>query len=193
MPPDLIAFIIQYSYWGIFIGCLIEGEALVVIASFFAYQGSMYLPYVILIAFLGTLLSDIGWFLLGRHSNDRFLERWQWLRAISDHSITFVGKRPRLLAFIFRFMYGFRIIIPFSLGKTRISFSTFLVYNALGVLVWVGVFAGIGYFFASAVEIFFGRVKHVELIVALVILVAFVGFTYGHKIAERLLARYTKR
>lgn len=192
MPPELILFISHYSYLGIFLGCLIEGEALVVIAGFFAYQGSMYLPHVALAAFLGSIIADIGWFMLGRHSNDKILSHWRWLRSLSQHSVTLVGRKPRLFSFLFRFMYGFRVIIPFSLGKTRILFSTFLVYNTLGVLLWVAVFCGIGYFFASAVETFFGRIRHASAIVALIIVAAIVCFIYGHKLAQSVLARYTK-
>lgn len=192
MPPELILFISHYSYLAIFFGCWLEGEALIVIASFFAYQGSMYLPYVIIAAFCGTIVSDIGWFLLGRHSDDRLLKRWHWLQSISGHSINFVRKRPRLFALLFRFMYGFRIIIPFSLGKTHVSMSTYLIYNALGVFIWVGTFAGIGYFFASAVETFFGRIKHFEVVIALVVIATFICFTYGHRFVQKMLTRYTK-
>lgn len=192
MPPELFLFITNYGYLAILVGCMIEGEAFVVIGSFFAYHGTMYLPMIALMAFIGTMISDIGWFMIGRYSSDTFLHRWRWLRYISNHSIKIVSKRPRLLTFFFRFMYGFRIVIPFSLGKTSISTSTYLVYSALGVLLWVAVYASIGYFFAGAIEVFFGRIKHIELVIGLVILGTLVIFTFGHHIAQNIIARFSK-
>ena len=185
-------FMIQYGYFAILAGCMLEGEALVVLGGFFAYHHTMHLPIVALAAFIGTMISDIGWFMLGRYSSDAFLHRWSILRYISNHSVNIAGKRPRLLSFFFRFMYGFRILIPFSLGKTKMTTNTYLTYNALGILLWVAVYAGIGYFFASTIETLFGRMKHVEFIIGLVILGIAVFFIVGHYLAEKALNRANK-
>ncbi len=192
MPHELMHFMTHYGYFAILVGCMLEGEALVVLGGFFAYQHHMHLPIVALAAFIGTMISDIGWFMLGRYSSDAFLHRWSLLRYISNHSVNIVGKRPRLLTFFFRFMYGFRILIPFSLGKTKMTTNTYLAYNALGILLWVAVYAGIGYFFASTIETFFGRMKHIELIVGLVILGVAIFFVIGHHLAEKVLNRANK-
>ncbi len=190
MPQELMQFMLDYGYLAILAGCMLEGEALVVLGGFFAYHNLMHLPIVALAAFAGTMVSDIGWFMLGRYSSDTFLHRWSILRYLSNHSVNIVGKRPRLLSFFFRFMYGFRILIPFSLGKTSITTNTYLAYNALGILLWVAVYAGIGYSFASTLEAFFGRIKHFELVVGLVILAVFIIFIAGHHIAQKALARF---
>lgn len=182
----------NYGYLAILAGCMLEGEALVVLGGFFAYHNTMHLPLVALAAFTGTMISDIGWFMLGRYSSDAFLHRWSILRYISSHSVNIAGKRPRLLSFFFRFMYGFRILIPFSLGKTSMTTSTYLTYNALGILLWVAVYAGIGYSFASTIEVFFGRMKHIELVIGLVILGIGVVFVAGHHLAEKALNRVGK-
>ncbi len=190
MSPEIVLFVSTYGYIAVFFGSLIEGEVLLVIASFLAYVGQLELPLVILAAFFGTLLSDWIWFLLGRHSNDAFLQRWHWLHKLSTHSVTLVGKRPRLTAFLIRFMYGLRVIVPFSLGKTTMSGSTFLLYNALGVLLWVGIFSFLGYFFAGAMETIFGRVRHLELIVLAIIIGAIIIFRYINKIIRPQIERY---
>lgn len=192
MPPEIMHFIYEYGYWAILVGCMIEGEALVVIGGFFAYHDTMHLPIVALAAFVGTMVSDIAWFMLGRHSQDHFFNQWKWVQFISNHSVNIVGKRPRLLAFFFRFMYGFRIIIPFSLGRTSMLTSTYLTYNALGILLWVTVYASIGYFFAGTLEVFFGRIKHIELVIGAVIAAVFVIFIAGHHFAQKALTRFNK-
>jgi membrane protein DedA with SNARE-associated domain len=192
MPHELMHFMIHYGYFAILAGCMLEGEALVVLGGFFAYHHTMHLPIVALAAFVGTMISDIGWFMLGRYSSDKFIHRFAILRYISNHSVNIAGKRPRLLTFFFRFMYGFRILIPFSLGKTKMTTNTYLAYNALGILLWVAVYAGIGYFFANTIEVFFGRIKHIELVVGLVIAGVVIAFIAGHHFAEKALNRFNK-
>jgi membrane protein DedA with SNARE-associated domain len=190
MSPELITLISTYGYIAVFLGSLIEGEAVLVIASFLSYLNELELPLVLLAAFAGTLLSDISWFILGRHSNDKYLNRWQWLRTMSDHSISVVGKRPRMAAFLMRFMYGFRVIVPFSLGKTSISFVTYLVYNALGVFLWVGIFSFLGYFFASTIDTFFGRVHHLEIIILVTVVAIILVATHFNRILKPRIERF---
>jgi len=187
MSPELISFITTYGYAAVFLGCLIEGEALVIIASFLAFLGELSLPVVLLSAFFGTLLSDVGWFLLGRYSGTKFLERWTWLHTLSKGSVALVGRRPRLTAFLVRFIYGFRVIVPYSLGKTSIETSTYILYNALGVLLWVSIFGGIGYFFAEAVETIVGKTPHLGLMLIGMTFLLVVFFIYLGKITGRFI------
>ncbi len=193
LSPYLIELVTTYGYLAVFLGSLIEGDALLLVASFLAYLGKLNLPVVMLAAFLGTWLSDVIWFLLGRYSNSKFLERWQWLHTLSKHSITMVGKRPRLMAVTVRFMYGLRMVIPLSLGKTSMSTSSFMIYNALGVLIWVGVFSALGYFFASVTETLFGRMKHLDIILPIIIVGTMLAFIYASHIIEYALKIYPKR
>ncbi len=193
LSPYLLELVTTYGYLAVFFGSLIEGDALLLVASFLAYLGKLNLPVVMLAAFLGTWLSDVIWFLLGRYSTNKFLERWQWLDTLSQHSISMVGKRPRLMAVSVRFMYGLRMVIPLSLGRTAISTSSFMIYNALGVLIWVGVFSALGYFFASVTETLFGRMKHLDIILPIIIVGTMLAFIYASHIIEYALKIYPNR
>lgn len=187
MSPEILSFIATYGYFAIFIGCLIEGEALVIIAGFLAFIGQLSLPIILLVAFTGTIISDLSWFLLGRYSGTKFIERWKWLHEISLSSTNLAGKRPRLTAFMIRFLYGLRVIVPFSLGKTKIHTSTFILYNALGVFVWVGIFTSLGYFFAEGIEALLGKTKHLVLIILIVTIILIASFNYLSKFTERYI------
>ena len=187
MSPEIVSFVTTYGYAAVFLGCLIEGEALVIIASFLAFLGELHLPTVMLLAFTGTFISDFSWFLLGRYSSDRFLNRWSWLRNFSHHSVRLVSVRPKMMALLMRFMYGFRMIVPFCLGKTTISMSTFVIYNALGVFLWVGLFCSLGYFFATAAESLFGKMKYLGLFILACSIVLFIGFHYVKKMSARFV------
>lgn len=193
LSPYLVELVGTYGYLAVFLGCLIEGDALLLVASFLSYLGKLDLPLVMLAAFLGTWLSDLSWFLLGRYSTHHYFRKWYWLHTISNRSAGIVGKRPRMMAVSMRFMYGLRMIIPFSLGKTSMSTLSFLIYNALGVLVWIGVFSAMGYFFASITETIFGRMKHLEIILPVIIVTTLLLFIYASHIIEYTLRLYPRR
>lgn len=193
LSPYLIHLVETYGYQAVFLGSLLEGDALLLVASFLAYLGKLDLSLVMIAAFLGTWLSDIIWFLLGRYSHNTFLARWHFLNSLSNRSADIVGKRPRLMAISMRFMYGLRMVIPFSLGKTSMPIISFLIYNALGVLIWVCVFTALGYSFATIAETVFGRMKHLEIILPVIIVTTLLVFIYASNIFEYALKIYSKR
>ncbi|MBY0538205.1 DedA family protein [Patescibacteria group bacterium] len=193
LSPYLLHLVETYGYLAVFLGSLFEGDALLLVASFLAYLGKLDLPIVMLAAFFGTWLSDVIWFMLGRYSHNTWLARSEFLNSLSNRSADIVGKRPRLMAVSMRFMYGLRMVIPFSLGKTPMSTSSFLVYNAIGVWIWVFVFTALGYFFATIAETMFGRMKHLEIILPIIIVTTLLLFIYASHIIEYALKIYPKR
>ncbi len=193
LSPYLLQLVETYGYLAVFLGSLFEGDALLLVASFLAYLGKLDLPLVMLAAFFGTWLSDIIWFLLGRYSHNTVLARSEFLNSLSNRSADIVGKRPRLMALSMRFMYGLRMVIPFSLGKTPMSTSSFLIYNAVGVWSWVFVFTALGYFFATITETIFGRMKHLEIILPIIIVTTLLLLIYASHIIEYALKIYPKR
>jgi len=56
MPLDRL--IDTYGYWAILVGTLLEGETILLLGGFAAYQGYLALPWVILAAFIGAFCGD---------------------------------------------------------------------------------------------------------------------------------------
>lgn len=54
-----------YGYWAILVGTLLEGETILLLGGFAAYQGYLALPWVILAAFIGAFCGDQLFFFLG--------------------------------------------------------------------------------------------------------------------------------
>ncbi len=154
-----------YGYWAILAGCFFEGETILVIGAFAAYQGYLRLPWVILAAYGGTFLADQLYFYLGRLYGQKILKRrpyWQ----------NQVGKVQRLLKqfqtaliLLFRFLYGLRTVTPFVIGMSAISPRKFLFLNALGAMLWAVVIGSGGYAFGSVLEGLLGNVKKFERII----------------------------
>lgn len=103
--------------------------------------------------------------------------------------VSLVGKKPATLSFLMRFMYGFRHIVPFSIGMSKLPMKTFLLWNSLGAVAWVTVFGGAGYLLADVLETIFGNLKKYELILAIVIILL-VALAHGiGSIIKRLLKK----
>ncbi len=65
---DLNALIAAYGYWVIFLGCLLEGETVLILGGMAAHQGALQLLQVIGLATLGGMLGDQLLFWTGRYS-----------------------------------------------------------------------------------------------------------------------------
>lgn len=80
MPPTQ-HLIEQFGYPFLFLGTFLEGETILVIAGFLAHRMYLRLPWVIAVAFAGSLLGDQVAFFLGRHKGRGMLDRRPKWRA----------------------------------------------------------------------------------------------------------------
>lgn len=170
---ELFSFITEYGYAAVFLGSVFEGESILLIAGLLAQQDHLSLPLILLYAFLGAVVADLAWFLLGRYGGNRVTKKLPFLLRWSIKSTDLIQKHPRAISTLMRFMYGFRNIVPFSIGMAGIRLRTFLPWNMLGALLWVGMFGGVGYLLGEAFEALAGNVRRIELVLIMGAILAF--------------------
>ncbi|MFO0719076.1 MAG: DedA family protein [Candidatus Paceibacterota bacterium] len=169
MHIDLHALIGTYGYVAVFLGSIFDGEAVVLLSGLLSHENYLSFPWIIFWAFLGAMSNDAWWFLLGRYRGGKILESWRWFGKIMGKPVAIMGKNPTTLSFFMRFMYGFRQVIPFSIGMSNLSTRKFFLWNGLGAIIWITIFGGLGYAMGSFLETFWGRLKHFELILVITI------------------------
>lgn len=158
----IFSLIQQYGYAFVLLFTLLEGETVVALAGFAAYQGYLNIWYVIIIAIVGAVAGDQAFFYFGRYRGRRFLAARPKYAERLKRIHLIIERHQNLLIFGSRFMYGFRTIIPIAIGTTKVSGMKFLLLNILGAIVW-GIFFGLGgYAFGSALEGFIGHVRKAE-------------------------------
>ncbi len=160
---SLYELISTYGYLAIGIGTFLEGETILILAGFAAHQGYLNLPWVLVSAFLGTLIGDQVYYYIGRFKGQPLLERrlkWQYK---SKKIIALLEKYDAFFIFGFRFLYGLRTVTPFVLGLSRISPFRFLVFNILGAFTWAIVIGLMGYIFGHTFELLMSDIKRYEL------------------------------
>src|SRR4051794_7381171 len=106
---DLAALIQQYGYAAVFVGSVLEGETLVVLAGLAARRGYLTLQWVIVIAAAGAFLGDQLCFFAGRRMGPRVLARWPRLEPSVTRADNLLARHGAFLVIGLRFTYGLRL------------------------------------------------------------------------------------
>ncbi len=162
----------SYGYWFVLLGAFFEGESVVLVAGFAAYQGYLDIRWVAAIAFLGSLVGDQLYFRLGRWKGGHFLERYRFWREHVE-KVRRLMKRYGLLVILgFRFIYGARTVTPFVIGSSGFDARLFFILNSISAFAWSLLVAYLGYAFGAFMEVLFGNIKRIEHVIVLLLLCA---------------------
>lgn len=165
--------ITTYGYPALFIGAMVEGEVALVIAGFAAYLGYMNLGVVIAIGFIGSFIGDQTYFYIGRKKGRELLERWPKFKKRAKWAHKILDKHSNWMLLLSRFAYGFRAILPITIGTSNVSAKKFAVYNLIGAAIWSVLFSVGGYVFGTALATYLADIRHYELqIIGVIIVVA---------------------
>jgi membrane protein DedA with SNARE-associated domain len=162
---SLETFFGTYGYPALLVGTFFEGETFLVLAGFAASMGYLEIPWVILVAFAGTLSGDQVFFYLGRRQSalvQSFLAHYPAWQNRVERVQRIIERYQTALVFIFHFLYGLRIAFLLVIGLSRIPAGRFLVLNFLSALVWAAVVGSVGYLFGSALAMIIGDLKGLE-------------------------------
>ena len=171
-PSHLQQLIEHYGYIAVFIGAVLEGETVLIVAGFAAHRGYLDLGGVVAVATLGGFLGDQFFFTVGRARGRQLLARFPAIERQSARVQTLVNRYHTWLIVGVRFLYGLRVAGPVLLGMSEVSHARFAVFNLLGALIWASLIAGAGYVFGQTVEMMLSNAKRYELEAAGVLLAA---------------------
>ena len=164
----------QFGYAALFLGALLEGETVVLLAGIAAQHGYLALPGVIGAAAVGGFASDQTLFFLGRRYGNRLLARFPSAAARAPRVYELVKRWDVLAVILVRFLYGMRIVGPIVIGSSGIAPWRLVVFNLIGALLWAGLIATLGYFAGQALQQWFGRLEHWHIVVLMVIVIALI-------------------
>jgi membrane protein DedA with SNARE-associated domain len=177
---SLEAFFGTYGYPALLVGTFFEGETFLVLAGFAASLGYLDIPWVILVAFVGTFSGDQVFFYLGRRHSvmvQSFLDYYPaWQNRIGRVQ-GLIERYQTALVFVFHFLYGLRIAFLLVIGLSRIPAGRFFVLNFVSALVWAIVIGMMGYLFGSALAMIIGDLKDLENYI--LVGIAMIGGIFG--------------
>jgi membrane protein DedA with SNARE-associated domain len=151
-----------HGYWVLAVGCLLEGETLLVLAGFAAHRGLLDPAAVVAIAATAGFVGDQAFFWLGRYRGAALIARWPLLARQSARVHRLVERWHEALIVGVRFAYGLRIAGPVLIGSSAVSAWRFAAFNALGAVLWAVAVASVGWVFGAAAQALLGEFRHIE-------------------------------
>ncbi len=159
-----------YGYIALFIGCFLEGETSLIAGSFAAHRGMLEIIPVFIVAYIATQCSDWLWFIIGRKQGQKILSRRPKWEKKYKRVDKIMKKYPVAILLGYRFVYGFRNILPMGIGMSTIPVRKFFIFSQLGTFIWASLLCCAGYFFGAIIEANFKKIEHyeVEILIALI-------------------------
>ncbi len=156
-------------------GCWVEGEIAIISASIAASRQILDIRIVIIIAFTVTIISDWFHFFIGRIGGKKLMKYKPHLFNRFAKMNAFFQKYPLFILLIYRFIYGFRVFLPITIGISSISTKLFLFCSVLSTAVWVLVISLSGYYFGEMLRPIFDRMIAFEKEFFIILLSVIVG------------------
>jgi membrane protein DedA with SNARE-associated domain len=160
---DLGALIETHGYWMLALGCLLEGETLLVLAGFAAHEGHLDPLAVFLIATVMAMVGDQIYFWLGRWRGPQLLARYPRLAAQAERVHVLLERWHAPLIIGLRFAYGLRIAGPLFIGASPLPAWRFALYNGIGAAIWAVLVGGVGWVFGAAAQALLGELQHYQM------------------------------
>jgi membrane protein DedA with SNARE-associated domain len=155
-----IQFLIQHGYVVLFVWVVLEQGGLpipsvpvLLAAGALAGTGRMHLGLILGIAVIASLLSDLIWYAVGRRQGMRVLQLLCRISLEPDSCVRqtedLFSRRGLASLLVAKFVPGLSTVAPPLAGITRMPLWRFSLFDGLGALLWVGVFAALGALFSE--------------------------------------------
>jgi len=158
-----------------------------------AASGRVSIPLVLGAIALVALTVDLGWYELGRRRGASVLARLCRLSLEPDSCLRRTenvfaryGVRAMLIA---KFVPGLTTVMPPLAGVFAVPRPRFVFYELTGVLLWAGVWMGLGYAFSDAISLIVARLERLERTLGLVVLAIVLGYVLVKYVRRRLFLR----
>ena len=133
-------------------GIPVPGETALIAFGVLAAQGHYPIAIVIAVAAAAAIVGDnLGFWLIGRRGGRALIARYPWVERRTRHVLprteTLIDRYGGRAVFFGRFVSVFRETIAWVAGLAGMSWPRFLVWNALGGIIWataVGLLAYLG-------------------------------------------------
>lgn len=163
----LIELVTRAGHWGYlvifvgatlesaaFLGVIVPGESLVLVAGFLAAQGVFDLDVLIMVIAVGAALGDSLGYEMGRYLGRPALLHYGARFGLTETRIAradvFFTRHGGKAVFLGRFVGFARALVPFLAGSSKMPYRRFLPYNVMGGLLWSVAVTLLGYFLGAS-------------------------------------------
>src|SRR3989338_3254676 len=146
-----ILFLIIYCETGLVITPFLPGDSLLFVAGALCGMGALQLELLAPLLVLAAFSGDNTNYWIGRLIGVRLLRRTTGLikREHIDKTHAFYEKHGGKTILFARFLPIVRTFAPFVAGIGLMNYRLFVLFSALGALIWIGSLTVAGYFFGN--------------------------------------------
>ncbi len=162
MFNDLLPFIASWGLPVVYLGAVLEGETVILIAGILCHRGTLPFEGTITVAALGAFTGDQIWFRIGRRHGRNALSRFPRLARHAERVQPWIAKRADWIALGSRFVYGTRSVSPLLLGTEGYSAWRFALFNGFSAVLWATLGVSIGYLLGAGAQQLVGPIEHIE-------------------------------
>lgn len=136
-----------------FVGIIVPGSLLVIVAGFLSAQGYFDIGDLIWFAAIGAILGDGISYYFGTKGTKLFRDKNKILKLSHlDRGKNFFRKHGNKSVFLGRFIGPVRPIIPFIAGLYKMDKKSFIFWNVISAFLWATANLFLGYFFGGAAK-----------------------------------------
>ena len=185
---NLLHLLATYGYWAVLVFIAIEsmgipfpGETMLLVAAIYAgTTHHLSILLVIVAAASGAILGDNLGFMIGRVGGYRLLRRYGRFIRLDERKLKLgqylFMKHGGKVVFFGRFVAVLRAWAAFLAGTNRMRWPGFLLFNALGGIVWATLFGLGGYYLGDNIHRLTGPVAIASIVLATLVIIAFLIF-----------------
>jgi membrane protein DedA with SNARE-associated domain/rhodanese-related sulfurtransferase len=158
------------------------------VAGALAADGKLPAPGLLGVAVAATLIADAVWYAAGRRYGNRIMKMLCRVSLTPDYCVnqtqTLFERWGMNALLIANFIPGLAIVAPPLAGATGIGWPRFLVFSALGAVLWAGAGLGVGMVFKAQIELLLAwleRMGSVAITMLIVLCVAYVAYKWWER------------
>ncbi len=167
-------------------GAPVPGETGLITAAVLASQGKLHIELVIPLAAAAAIVGDNIGYGIGRKGGRWILERpGRFQRQRNDVlriGEPFFERHGPKAVFFGRFLLGLRVWASWLAGATRMPWRSFVLWNALGGIVWASAIGLIAYFLGHSAS---NAIQAFGIYGLIALLIAIVSFVVLHRRGRR--------
>lgn len=173
-------------------GVPVPGETVLILGAVYAGTGRLSIVLVALLGFLAAVTGDNIGFAIGHFGGRRLVERYGRYILLTperlDRATGFFERRGASIIVVARFIEGLRQANGIIAGTTGMHWARFLLFNAIGAALWVGLWASVGYLSGNHITSIYDTVTRYDLYFAIA-----VGLVIVALITRRVLRSRAER
>ncbi len=150
----LVAFIV-FAESGLLVGFFLPGDTLLFTAGFFASQGALNLPVLIIAVVVAAIVGDNVGYSIGRRTGHRIFKKEDGIFFHKDNikrAEAFYDAHGGKTIVLARFVPVVRTFVPVIAGVGKMPRKNFFFYNVIGGIIWGAGVTLLGYWLGSKID-----------------------------------------